>query len=116
MLSFIPLGVMIYFLHSRIDTPALLIKLTFTFGGLIILYLVFKIIMKLIHRDEEEQEVDTMHIVDITLFNGVTSKQILFGLGGIVGILLFSLIPSPWNIFLILAAFYGMFSMLSKLA
>ena len=84
--------------------------------GLIALYLVFKIIMKLIHRDEEEQEIDTMHIVNMALFSGVANRQILFGFGAIVGILLFSLIPAPYNIFLILGAFYVMFNMLSQLA
>lgn len=116
MLALVPVVTLLYIVRDKVDVGGLLIKLTFVFVGLIVAYLVFKIIIKLIHRDEEEQDIDTMHLVDVALFSGIQTKQILFGLGAVVGILLFSLVPIPWNIFLILAAFYVMFSMLTKLA
>ena len=116
LLSFLPLAIAAYFLRDHINIGGLLVKLTFVLAALIVVYLVFKIILKLIHRDEQERELDNMQLVDITLFNGITNRQILFGAGVVVGVLLFSLIPAPWNLFLILGAFYGMFTMLTKLA
>ena len=114
-LAFIPLMVALYFFRDSINGGTILIRMLFIFAGLVIVYLVVKIIMKFIHREEEEKDVDTKHLVDVGLFGGITNMQIVIGLGFIVGILIVSLIPTPWNIFLMLAGFYVMFTMLRSL-
>lgn len=115
-LAFIPLMVAVYFLQARINSGGLLIKLSFMLAGLFALYLLFKIIIKFIHREESEHEIDTKHLITSSLFSGMMGKNILQGVGLIVGVLFLAFLPAPWNILLILVAFYFMFTVLMNLA
>jgi len=115
-LAFIPLMVAVYFLQARINSGGLLIKLSFMLAGLFALYLLFKIILKFIHREESEQDIDTEHLITSSLFSGIMGKKILQGVGLIVGVLFLAFLPAPWNILLILVVFYLMFTMLMSLS
>lgn len=117
LLTYIPIMVALYFFRDRIENEGLLlIRLTFIMLGLVVLYLVIKIIKKLIRHDEENPGMNLRNLIDLSLFNGVTNKQILVAFGVIVCILFLSLVPSPWNIFLMLGGFYAMFTLLIRLA
>jgi hypothetical protein len=116
-LAFIPIFLTIYFLRDRIEDPSgLITRLFFVFIALIVVWMIIKVIKKLIHTEEEESDLDTRNLLNLSLFGGLTGKLIFSALGLIVAILLISLTPSPWNLFLILFGFYVLFSMMIRAA
>ena len=51
---------------------------------------------------------------DLDLITGLLRKQVLIGIGILVTILLISLVPPPYNVFLVLIGFYVLFTTITR--
>lgn len=111
-LGLIPIIMLVIWLRGRLDLPAsLFIKLLFLFLGLIVIFIIIKIIKRIFFK-EKGVDLTTDHITDLGLFSGFTNRQIIMGLGILTAILLIALLPGPFKIFILFAGFYMLFTVI----